>query len=85
MAAKVTDPKSGRTMEIHTTEPGIQLYCGNFLDGSESNGGFQQQEAFCLETQRLSRFAEQARISHCVVKSRETYQSTTVHKFSVAK
>lgn len=42
VAAVVKDPASGRVMEILTTEPGIQLYCGNFLDGTEGNGGFKQ-------------------------------------------
>jgi aldose 1-epimerase len=85
MAAKVTDPKSGRTMEIHTTEPGIQLYCGNFLDGSESNGGFQQHEAFCLETQRYPDSPNKPEFPTSLLKPGETYKSTTVHKFSVAK
>jgi aldose 1-epimerase len=85
LAAKVKDPASGRTMEIHTTEPGIQLYCGNFLDGSDSNGGFKQHEAFCLETQHYPDSPNQPDFPTTLLKSGETYRSTTVHKFGVDK
>src|SRR6185503_14735439 len=51
LAARVKDAASGRVMEVYTTEPGIQLYTGNFLGGGAGEGGYQQQEAFCLETQ----------------------------------
>ena len=53
LAAKVQEPRSGRTMECWTTEPGIQFYTGNFLDGIPGKGGavYGRQEGFCLETQ----------------------------------
>lgn len=85
LAAKVTDPESGRTMEIHTTEPGIQLYCGNFLDGSEGGNNFKQHEAFCLETQRFPDSPNRPEFPSTLLKPGETYKSTTVHKFGVAK
>jgi aldose 1-epimerase len=85
LAAKVVDPQSGRSMEIHTTEPGIQLYCGNFLDGTESNGGFEQHDAFCLETQRYPDSPNKPEFPTSLLKPGEKYQSTTVHKFSVEK
>lgn len=85
LAAKVKDPASGRVMEILTTEPGIQLYCGNFLDGSDGNGGFKQHEAFCLETQHYPDSPNQPSFPSTLLKAGDTYKSTTVHKFSVEK
>lgn len=85
VAAIVKDPASGRVMEILTTEPGIQLYCGNFLDGTEGNGGFKQHEAFCLETQHYPDSPNQPSFPSTLLKAGDTYKSTTVHKFSVEK
>jgi aldose 1-epimerase len=85
LAARVKDPSSGRVMEIRTTEPGLQLYCGNFLDGSESNGGFKQHEAFCLETQHYPDSPNQPSFPTTLLKPGQVYKSTTVHKFSVEK
>lgn len=85
LAAVVKDPASGRVMEILTTEPGIQLYCGNFLDGSEGNGGFKQHEAFCLETQHYPDSPNQPSFPSTLLKAGDTYKSKTVHKFSVEK
>lgn len=50
-AATVVDPETGRVMTVSTDQPGIQFYTGNFLNGEESNGGFNKNEGFCLETQ----------------------------------
>ena len=83
LAARAKDPASGRVMEISTTEPGIQLYCGNFLDGSAGNGGFKQHEAFCLETQHYPDSPNQPQFPTTLLKPGQTYRSTTVHKFSV--
>ncbi|WP_308283244.1 aldose epimerase family protein [Pseudonocardia nigra] len=61
LAAHVTDPHSGRELTVHTTELGVQLYTGNFLDGSLVGIGdkvYRQGEAFCLETPALPRLAE---------------------------
>ncbi|HZL90517.1 MAG TPA: aldose epimerase family protein [Pirellulaceae bacterium] len=85
LAAKVVDPASGRTMEIWTTEPGVQLYCGNFLDGSEGGGGYQQHDAFCLETQHFPDSPNQPKFPTTVLKPGQTFKSTTVHKFGVQK
>ncbi len=81
LAARVKDPSSGRVMEIYTTQPGIQLYSGNFLDGSESAGGFQQHQAFCLETQHYPDSPNQPDFPTTILKPGETYSQTTVHKF----
>jgi aldose 1-epimerase len=83
LAARAKDPASGRIMEIFTTEPGVQLYCGNFLDGSAGGGGYKQHDAFCLETQHYPDSPNQPQFPSTVLRPGETYKSTTVHKFSV--
>lgn len=85
LAAQVTDPASGRTMEIHTTEPAIQFYSGNFLDGSEAGNNFNQHDAFCLETQHYPDSPNQPEFPSTLLEPGETYKSTAVHKFGVAK
>jgi aldose 1-epimerase len=85
LAAKAKDPKTGRVMEIYTTEPGVQLYCGNFLGGGAGEGGFKQHDAFCLETQHYPDSPNQPAFPSTTLKPGETYKSTTVHKFSVEK
>ena len=83
LAAKLKDPVSCRVMEVYTTEPGVQLYCGNFLDGGAGGGGYKQHEALCLETQHYPDSPNQPAFPSTVLKPGETYKSTTVHKFSV--
>ena len=83
LAAKARDPQSGRVMEVHTTEPGVQLYTGNFLDGTDGCGGFKRHEAFCLETQRYPDSPNQPDFPSCIVRPGETFQSSTLHKFYV--
>ncbi len=83
LAARLKDAKSGRVMEIRTTEPGIQFYSGNFLDGKPENGGYQQYEGFCLETQHFPDSPNQPKFPSVIVKPGETYRHTTVHKFLV--
>lgn len=85
LAARVTDPGSGRTMEVLTTEPGVQLYCGNFLGGGAGEGGFKQHEALCLETQHYPDSPNQPAFPTTVLRPGQTFQSTTVHRFSVEK
>ncbi len=82
LAARVKDPKSGRVMEIHTTQPGIQLYTGNFLDGTV---GYDRQTAFCLETQHYPDSPNQSDFPSAILNPGETFKQTTVHKFSVEK
>lgn len=84
-AARAIDPRSGRTMEVLTTEPGIQLYCGNFLDGSPGSGGFQQHDAFCLETQHYPDSPNQPAFPSTLLRPGQKYHSVTVHRFSVRK
>ena len=85
LAAKVKDPKTGRVMEILTTQPGIQFYSGNFLDGSEKVQGFKQYTGFCLETQHYPDTPNQPEFPTTLLKPGETFQQTTVHRFSVEK
>jgi len=84
-AARVADPKSGRVMKISTTQPGIQFYTGNFLDGSAANGGNKQYEGFCLETQHYPDSPNQKNFPSTILKPGEKFHQVTVHKFSVKK
>lgn len=82
-AARVRDPSSGRVMEIYTTQPGIQFYSGNFLDGSAANGGYKQHEGFCLETQHYPDSPNQPKFPRAILQPGEEFKQTTVHRFSV--
>ena len=85
LAARVVEPKSGRVMEVHTTEPGVQLYTGNFLSGSENDGGYEQHGGFCLECQRFPDAPNQPEFPSAILKPGEVYSQTTVHRFAVEK
>ena len=76
---------SGRVMEISTTEPGIQLYTGNFLNGTPANGGFQQHHGLCLECQHFPDSPNQSGFPNTIYGLGEVYKQTTVHRFSVEK
>ncbi|MEN6386219.1 MAG: aldose epimerase family protein [Phycisphaerales bacterium] len=84
-AAKVTEPKSGRVMEILTTEPGIQFYTGNFLDGVKGKDGavYKKHEAFCLETQHFADSPNHPEFPSTVLNPGETYRHLVVHKFTI--
>jgi aldose 1-epimerase len=86
-AARVAEPASGRVMEIYTTQPAIQFYTGNFLDGTIHAGGkaYGQHSALCLETQHYPDSPNQKDFPTTVLKPGETYKQSTVHKFSVQK
>jgi aldose 1-epimerase len=81
--AKVKDPDSGRVMEIFTTEPGIQFYTGNFLDGTEASGGYPKNGGLCLEAQHFPNSPNQPEFPNTILKPGEVYEQTTIHKFSV--
>jgi aldose 1-epimerase len=86
-AARLTDPVSGRVMEIETTEPGVQFYSGNFLDGrlrGSSGQAYRQGDGVCLETQHFPDSPNHPEYPSTVLRPGETFQSTTVHRFSVA-
>ena len=86
LAATVCDPKTGRIMETHTTEPGMQFYSGNFLDGSfagKEGEVYEHRYAFCLETQHYPDSPNQPDFPSTILRPGETYKTTTVYKFSV--
>ncbi|MGO9114509.1 MAG: galactose-1-epimerase [Thermoguttaceae bacterium] len=87
LAARVTEPTSGRAMEVYTTQPAIQFYTGNFLDGTIHADGkaYDKHYAFCLETQHYPDSPNEKEFPTTVLKPGETYKQSTVHKFTVQK
>jgi len=77
-ACTARDPSSGRTMEVFTTEPGLQFYTGNFLDGKP----FPKHGAFCLETQHFPDSVNRGHFPPCILRPGQTYHHLTVHRFS---
>ncbi|HET8547953.1 MAG TPA: aldose epimerase family protein, partial [Bryobacteraceae bacterium] len=87
-AARVTEPHAGRVLEVLTTEPGVQFYTGNFLDGSvRGKGGrsYQHRTGFCLETQHFPDSPNKAQFPTAVLIPGQTLRSTTVYRFSVLR
>ena len=85
LAARVTEPSSGRAMEVLTTEPGLQFYTANFLDGTiHGKGGkaYGRRAAFCMETQHFPDSPNQPQFPSVVLKPGQQFQSTTVFRFS---
>ena len=84
LAARVADPKSGRVMEVLTTEPGVQFYAGNFLDGSNKGKGttYNKHAAFCLETQHFPDSPNKPDWPSVVLRPGETYRHTTIYRFT---
>jgi len=88
LAAEVFEPSSGRVLEVLTTEPGIQFYSGNFLDGAAKGKGGQlyaHRTGLCLETQHFPDSPNHANFPSTVLKPGETYRSSTVLRFSTRK
>lgn len=87
LAATAYDPRSGRFMEVTTTEPAIQFYTGNFLDGTLTQKGgegtYAYRSGFCLETQHYPDSPNQSEFPSTVLNPGETYETTTSFKFSV--
>ncbi len=85
LAAVVTEPTSGRKMEVHTTQPGIQLYTGNVLDGRARGKGriFGRRTGFCLETQHFPDGPNQPGFPTTTLKPGQVYNEVTVFRFSV--
>jgi aldose 1-epimerase len=84
LAACVSEPTSGRMMEVWTTEPGIQFYSGNFLDGSligKGDRAYQHRFGLCLETQHFPDSPNHPQFPSTVLRAHQTYTSTTVYKF----
>jgi aldose 1-epimerase len=85
-AAIVYEPTTGRVMEVWTTEPGVQLYTGNFLDGTltgKAGKPYQRRSGFCLETQHYPDSPNKPHFPTTTLRKGATYRSTTIHRFSV--
>ena len=85
LLARLTDPKTGRTMEVLTTEPGMQLYTGNFLDGTLISDGtaYVKQFGLCLETQHFPDSPNQPNFPSTILRPGEEYYTKTVYRFGV--
>jgi aldose 1-epimerase len=87
LAASLYELKSGRVLEVWTTEPGIQFYAGNFLDGTiygTSHRAYRQGDGLALETQHFPDSPNHDNFPSTVLREDETYQTTTIFKFKVA-
>jgi aldose 1-epimerase len=85
LAARATEPKSGRVLSIYTTEPGIQFYSGNFLDGTlvgTSGHMYRQGDGFALETQHFPDSPNHANFPSTVLRPGQEFKSTTIYQFS---
>ncbi|MED5380985.1 MAG: aldose epimerase family protein [Verrucomicrobiota bacterium] len=86
LAARVEESTSDRVLEIFTTEPGIQFYTGNYLDGTEVGKGgwkYEFRNAFCLETQHFPDSINHPQFPGTVLRPKQKYTQTTIHKFTV--
>lgn len=88
LAARVLEPRSGRVLEVLTTEPGLQFYTGNFLDGSvKGKGGkpYAKRSGLCLETQHFPDSPNKPEFPSTVLRPGQEFRSTTIFRFSVQK
>ena len=84
LAARVIEPKSGRMMEVRTTEPGIQFYSGNFLDGTltgKEGAVYRHRTGFCLETQHFPDSPNRPSFPSTALKPGQEYRTSTVFTF----
>jgi aldose 1-epimerase len=85
LAARVTAPITGRVLEVETTEPGLQFYSGNFLDGTiVGKGGqtYEHRSGFCLETQHFPDSPNQPDFPSTILRPGEQYRSRTIYRFT---
>ena len=85
LAARVKEPTSGRVLEVYTTEPGLQLYTGNFLDGTltgKKGHAYKRRFGFCLETQHFPDSPNHPDFPPTILRPTETYRSRTIYKMS---
>ena len=88
LMARVTEPTSGRVLEVWSTEPGLQFYAGNFLDGTiKGKGGqvYQHRTGFCLEPQHYPDSPNRDNFPSAVLRRGETYRNTIIYKFPAPK
>jgi aldose 1-epimerase len=87
-AARVVEPASGRTLEVSTTEPGMQFYSGNFLDGSfagKAGHVYRHRNGFCLETQHFPDSPNEPSFPNTILRPGETLRSRTIYTFGIVK
>ena len=87
-AARLLDPKSGRTLDVWTTEPGMQFYSGNFLDGTitgKAGRVYQKRFGLCLETQHFPDSPNHPNFPSTILRPGERHRSKTVFAFGVAQ
>ncbi len=85
LAARVHEPKTGRTMEVYTTEPGLQFYTGNFLDGTLKGKNavvYKKHQAFCMEADHFPDSVNHPDFPSTILEPGKTYTQTTMYKFS---
>ncbi len=85
LAARVTEPVSGRVLEVETTEPGLQFYSGNFLDGTITGKGgqvYEHRSGFCLETQHFPDSPNKPDFPSTILRPGEQYRSRTIYRFT---
>jgi aldose 1-epimerase len=88
LAARVTEPDSGRVLSVYTTEPGIQFYSGNFLDGTlggTSGRMYRQGDGFALETQHYPDSPNHANFPSTVLRPNQVYETHTIYEFSTTR
>ena len=87
LAATCKEPNSGRTMEVYTTEAGVQLYTGNWLGGFEGTNGatFPARSAICFEAQCFPDTPNKAHFPSATLLPGDEYQQVTIYKFGVEK
>ena len=86
-AARIREPKSGRTMEVYTTEPGMQMYSDNYATGYAGQHGatFPRRSAVCFECQHFPDSPNRPYFPSVVLRPNERYKQKTVYKFGVEK
>ena len=86
-AAKITEPVSGRTMEVYTTEPGVQLYTDNWATGYKGQNGatFPRRSGICFEAQHFPDSPNRPYFPPVVLKPGEQYKQKTIYKFGVER
>ncbi len=88
LVAYVHEPSTGRVMEVYSTEPGVQFYTGNFLDGTftgKSGKSYHRRSGFCLETQHFPDSPNKPNFPSTLLSPGEVYRTTTIYKFGVKK
>jgi aldose 1-epimerase len=85
LAAQVREPRSGRVLSVYTTEPGLQFYVGNFLNGATGKDGqkYDYRSGFCLESQHFPNSVNEPNFPSIVLKPGDTYRQTSVYQITV--